>query len=76
MDTVEGKAILKSPNGAGVAFLLSIHKDVLGRKTDSKVTVFEDDRASRLRRVDGKEKPKPPGLVFHIVDVPESAAGG
>jgi hypothetical protein len=43
MATDEGKALLSSPNGAGVAYLLSTHKRHLGRRTISKVTVFADD---------------------------------
>jgi len=57
--TDEGKALLSSPNGAGVAYLLFAHKRHLGRKTISKVTVFADD---------GKKQPRPPSLVYHIVD--------
>jgi len=61
MTTDEGKALLSSPNGAGVAYLLFTHKRQLGRKTISKVTVFADD---------GKKQPRPPSLVYHVVDAP------
>ncbi|KAF1917613.1 hypothetical protein BDU57DRAFT_537270 [Ampelomyces quisqualis] len=61
MDTDEGKAILSSPNGSGVAYLLLTHKRQLGRKIISKVTVFADD---------GKKQPRPPSLIYHVVDVP------
>jgi hypothetical protein len=61
MATDEGKALLSSPNSAGVAYLLFTHERHLGRKTISKVTVFADD---------GKKQPRPPSLVYHIVDVP------
>jgi hypothetical protein len=61
MDTDEGKAILASPNGSGVAYLLLTHKRQLGRKTIGKVTVFGDD---------GKKQPRPPSLIYHVVDVP------
>jgi hypothetical protein len=61
MATDEGKALLSSPNGAGVAYLLFTHKRHLGRKTISKVTVFADN---------GKKQPRPPSLVYHIVDAP------
>ncbi|KAH8704001.1 hypothetical protein BGW36DRAFT_423532 [Talaromyces proteolyticus] len=40
MRTDEGKAILGSPNGRGVAFFLYQHKDLLGIKTVGSVTVF------------------------------------
>jgi hypothetical protein len=61
METGEGKAILSSPNGAGVAYLLFTHKRKLGRKTISKVTVFADD---------GKMQSRPPSLIYHVVDAP------
>jgi hypothetical protein len=61
METDEGKALLSSPNGAGVAYLLFTHKRHLGRKTINKVTIFADD---------GKKQPRPPSLVYHILDAP------
>jgi hypothetical protein len=67
MTTAEGKAILSSPNGAGVAYLLFTHKRHLGRKTISKVTVFADD---------GKKQPRPPSLIYHVVDAPPMESEG
>ena len=61
METEEGRAILSSPNGSGVAYLLLTHKRQLCRKTISKVTVFADD---------GKKQPRPPSLIYHVVDAP------
>jgi hypothetical protein len=40
MATDQGKAILGSPNGRGVAFFLYQHKNLLGIKTVDKVTIF------------------------------------
>lgn len=40
MDTEEGQALLGTPNGAGVGFMLSRHKAQLGIKTVSSVSVF------------------------------------
>jgi hypothetical protein len=60
METDEGKVILGSPNGYGIAYLLITRKKQLGLKTVKKVTVFADD---------GPSPPRPPSLVFHIVDV-------
>lgn len=60
MDTTEGQALLGSPNGAGCAFILVQHKRQLGRKSFDRVTVFQDD---------GKQFPRPPSLVFRVVDV-------
>jgi hypothetical protein len=38
--SVEGKALLGSPNGAGVGFLLAQHKSQLGHKTVESIRVF------------------------------------
>ncbi|KAF2013589.1 hypothetical protein BU24DRAFT_464355 [Aaosphaeria arxii CBS 175.79] len=59
MSTREGRAILGSPNGAGVAFLLSQHKEQLGNKTITKVVVFQDE---------GDAKSRPPSLLFYVDD--------
>ncbi|PSN75361.1 hypothetical protein BS50DRAFT_568037 [Corynespora cassiicola Philippines] len=40
MDTEEGKAVLGTINGSGVAYLLAQRREALGRKTVEKVTVF------------------------------------
>jgi len=40
MDSEEGKAILGTPNGAGVAWLLIQRKQELGHRTIKDVTVF------------------------------------
>jgi hypothetical protein len=61
MATDEGKALLSSWKGVGVAYLPFTHKWHLGRKTISKITLFADD---------GKRQPRPPSLVYHIVDAP------
>ncbi|KAF2243987.1 hypothetical protein BU26DRAFT_569871 [Trematosphaeria pertusa] len=61
MHTDEGKALLGSPNGAGVAFMLIQHQQQLGRKTIARVTVFQDD---------GAKQPRPPSMVFHVTDAP------
>jgi hypothetical protein len=61
MNTDEGQALLGSPNGLGVGYLLIQHKNSLGMKTISKVTVFQDE---------GKLPwPRFPSMVFHVVDV-------
>ncbi|KAL4869553.1 hypothetical protein BDV12DRAFT_196179 [Aspergillus spectabilis] len=41
MSTTEGKALLGSPNGSGVAYFLINHKQDLGVKVVKKVTVFK-----------------------------------
>jgi hypothetical protein len=53
----EGQALLGTPNGSGVAYLLVQHKQELGRKTIEKITVFSEVRLLML--------------LFHIVDVEE-----
>lgn len=40
MDQDEGKALLATPHGAGVSWLLIQHKEQLGRKVVKKITVF------------------------------------
>lgn len=57
MDSEEGKAILGSPNGWGVAFMLIQHKRQLGNKVVEKVTVFQDE---------GRKQPRPPSVLFYI----------
>lgn len=43
MDTNEGKAILASPNGRGIAWLLTNQKAQMGIKTIESVTVWADN---------------------------------
>lgn len=43
MSTKEGRAILATPNGVGAAYFLINHKEDLGHKTITKVTVFKTD---------------------------------
>jgi hypothetical protein len=57
MNSVEGKAILGSPNGLGVAFMLIQHKRQLGNKVVEKVTIFQDE---------GKKQPRPPSILFFV----------
>jgi hypothetical protein len=51
----EGQALLGTPNGSSVAYMLIQHKHQLGHKTVDKITVFENDFQLML--------------LFHIVDV-------
>jgi hypothetical protein len=60
METDEGKVILASAHGSGVAYLLFTHKRKLGRRTISNVTVFAEDGGNFI---------KPPSLVYQVVDV-------
>ncbi|OAL04328.1 hypothetical protein IQ06DRAFT_290457 [Phaeosphaeriaceae sp. SRC1lsM3a] len=50
IDSEEGKAILGTPNGAGVAWLLAQHKKELGNLAIKKVTVFYAENESDLCR--------------------------
>lgn len=43
MDTDEGKAILGSPNGQGVGWLLIQHKSQLGMRTVQSVAVWGEE---------------------------------
>lgn len=55
----EGKAIVGTPNGAGVAWLLAQHKKELGERRIEKVTVFYAENENDLSRW--------PSLCFWIV---------
>lgn len=59
MDTEEGKAILGTPNGAGVAWMLVQHRKALGEKRIEKVTLFHAAKKDDLFRW--------PTLLFWIV---------
>jgi hypothetical protein len=54
-ESEEGRALLGTPNGSGVAFMLIQHKEQLGRKKIGKVTVFRKVRAVMI--------------LFHVIDV-------
>ncbi|KAH8724374.1 hypothetical protein GQ44DRAFT_728022 [Phaeosphaeriaceae sp. PMI808] len=57
METAEGQALLGTPNGSGVGFLLIQHKRDLGHKVVEKVRVFFPDLGTC------------PDLLFYIKDV-------
>ncbi|KAF2448498.1 hypothetical protein P171DRAFT_518017 [Karstenula rhodostoma CBS 690.94] len=65
MDTDEGKAILSTPNGWGVAYLLAQHKAQLGLKTVDKVTIFYTYELSSISKL--------PSLVFWLRDLEEAS---
>lgn len=54
METDEGKALLGTPVGVGVGFLLAQHKAQLGNKVISKVDVFLPEEGGN------------PSLAFHV----------
>ena len=60
------KALLGSPNGSGVAWLLINHKEQLGKKTVWKITVF---------RHEGAAEDADPSMLLWLEDVPVSADG-
>ncbi|KAI4682345.1 uncharacterized protein J4E88_005235 [Alternaria novae-zelandiae] len=59
MDSEEGKAILGTPNGCGVAWMLIQHKKAFGEKNIEKVTLFHAAKKDDLFRW--------PTLLFWIV---------
>lgn len=62
MDEDHGKALLGTPHGSGVAWLLIQHKKQLGHKTVEKVTVLcKDEEDARMRHH--------PNLLFYLKDV-------
>ena len=63
-------ALLGTPNGVGVAWLLIQHKRQLGLKTVEKVTVHCDDKSTM-----GDDGTVDRSLVFHIRDVVAPGAG-
>jgi hypothetical protein len=60
MASEEGNAILGSPSGYGVGYLLAQHKRFLGRKCVEKIVIFMDE---------GIWQPRPPSLLFYLEDV-------
>jgi hypothetical protein len=50
MESEEGKAILGTPNGCGVAFMLIQHGKALGEKRIEKVTLFHAAKQDDLFR--------------------------
>jgi hypothetical protein len=58
MDTDAGKALLGSPNGRGVGYLLAEHKATFGQATVNKVTFY-------CAGEELEDYPEPT-LVFHI----------
>ncbi|KAK3677536.1 hypothetical protein LTR78_002386 [Recurvomyces mirabilis] len=66
MDSEAGRALLGSPNGAGVAWLLIQHKETLGQKRIKNVIVYVD----KWQR---EEAPRShnhlPNLIFELEDV-------
>lgn len=50
MDTEEGKAILGTPNGAGIAWVLVQHRKSFGEKRIEKVTLFHAAKKHDLFR--------------------------
>lgn len=70
MQRDEAKALLGTPNGSGVAWLLAQHKEQLGHKTVDEVTLFWDEECSLTG---------PPSLLFQLGDVrvgDDESAGG
>ena len=69
--TPEGKALLATPNGAGVAYLLIQHKEQLGVKTITEIDIFLSSREeiyARSRSIDYS-------LRFHVSQVDTGAEG-
>lgn len=58
-DSPEGRLLLASPNGAGVAYLLIQHKDQLGHKVVDRISIYPIRNDGDLAF----------GLLFHIKDV-------
>jgi hypothetical protein len=63
IDSEEAKALLGTPNGSGITWLLAQHKEELGCKTVEKVTLWYSPSVSR------SDKEGIPSLLFHLKDV-------
>jgi hypothetical protein len=68
----EGKALIASPIGATIAYMLTQHKADLGRKHITKINLVCDDEPRRGR---GKPMPDQLHMFFEFADVPENEAG-
>ena len=62
METEEGKALLGTPNGSGIAWLLAQHRKQLGDKAVKKVQLWYSITSA-------------PNLLFHIKDVKKPEGG-
>ncbi|KAK3715708.1 hypothetical protein LTR37_006933 [Vermiconidia calcicola] len=67
MDSKQGKAILGTPNGNGVAWFLIQHKAELGHKTIESVVVFDNSLYEDQRETNDREH-STPSLMFRIED--------
>ena len=65
--TDDGQALLGSPNGSGVAFMVAQYRRVFAGKVVDKVVVF-DPAGSGSDRPDDKVQPC---IAIHIADKPE-----
>ena len=71
MDTEAGQAILGSPNGVGVAWLLISHKHVWANKRIKSVTIYVDQGQAGFQR-----KNQCPILIFEVEDTNAELALG
>lgn len=65
MDDVWGQALLGTPNGEGVAWLLINHKSVWGRKRVKSVAVYLDPESATIE----DEQYQYSSLLFELEDV-------
>jgi hypothetical protein len=63
MTSEEAKALLGTPNGSGVAWLLAQHKEELGQKTVEKATLWYS------LTVNPSDREGIPNLLFHLKDL-------
>jgi len=72
MESEEGKALLGTPNGRGVAWLLVQHRARLGRKTVGGVRVWVDGTCVEEQDMELCR----PNMVFYVRDVAEGGGDG
>ncbi|PSN75359.1 hypothetical protein BS50DRAFT_616031 [Corynespora cassiicola Philippines] len=69
-DSLEGRALLGTPNGAGVAWLLAQHREQLGWRVVDQVTVFQLDWLEEDEDPDDPDEERfRPTLLFWVHDV-------
>ncbi|KAK4542065.1 hypothetical protein LTR36_007096 [Oleoguttula mirabilis] len=73
MDSEEGKALLGTPNGNGVAWILFSHRAQLGWKTIESVQLFDDTMSGSQRKFPASNSK--PSLLFNVVDYVPPAGG-
>lgn len=72
IESDDGKALLGTPNGRGIAWILAQHREALRWKIPTKITIFQPESCRKYSRSLAY-----PSLLFRIADfTPEADEGG